>query len=204
MARRKISLLERNEQPMNWWRAILAGAFGATFMGLFVDIFAAVGATPFSLFVYLGSLVKGTPYGTHSWTAGFLSNFFVGGTFGIFYAYCFEFVFRRSSVRLGILLGFAHTVLAAVAIFPFFQVIHEQMQIDTYRGFGFFGSGMGADTVVVLLVGHLLYGAAMGAFYGPVRSGRVRMRLSEPGDSGTAGDPDVITAVDDPEDAIAV
>jgi hypothetical protein len=54
------------------------------------------------------------------------------------------------------------------------------------------------------LFSHLLFGMMMGAFYGPVRMERIRERFSEPGESGTLSDGDVITSEEDPEDRVAV
>ncbi len=192
MPRRRISRFEASEQPMNWGRAIFCGMVGAAmFMG-FLDIFNTMGRADFSLEVYIGSLFTDSRYDTHAWTLGFFANLFLGGLFGIFYAYCFEFVFKAAGARVGLIIGFFHALIAAVAFFPFFNTIHEFMRTDAYPHFGFFGSGMGGQTVLLLFIGHLLFGVAAGTFYGPVRVGRVRSRVSEPGESGLPGDVNTI------------
>ena len=204
----QIERLMRNEQPINWGRAFLTGVVGVTLMMAFIDSFYMMGFTVFSFENYLGSLVRNSEHGTHNWTAGVLVNWIVGGVFGMFYAYFFEYGFKRATPRDGILLGFGHAVLAAVAIFPFFNAIHDQMGLHLYlnaesSGFGFFGSGLGPQTVLFLLIGHLLFGATMGLLYGPVRIERVIGRYFEPGQSGLPGERGVITAEEDPVDRIS-
>ena len=158
----------------------------------FVDVFYMLGYTPFSFEQYLGSLLRGTIYGQHNWVLGFFANAITGGVFGFLYAYGFEYIFKRASGRIGTELGLGHAIIAMVAIFPFFNILHLEMGTGLYPHFGFFGSGLGAPTPVLLLMGHLLFGAAMGTFYGPVRAYRVRARAYEPGESGTPTDPDLI------------
>jgi hypothetical protein len=165
---------------------------GAVMFMAFVDTFNAMGLADFSLEVYLGSLITGSAVGTHAWTFGYGANLILGGFFGLLYAYCFEFVFKESGARQGLRIGFFHAILAAVAFFPFFGTLQEFSGVRAYPGFGFFGSGLGGMTVMLLFVGHLVFGVSAGAFYGPVRVGRVRARISEPGESGRPGDPGVI------------
>lgn len=200
MPMKKISNIEqlmRNEQPINWSRGFMTGVFGASLMMAFIDSFNMMGLTRFSYEVYLGSLIRGTPYGTHNWTVGVFANWLVGGVFGLLYAYFFEYQFGRASARVGLLLGFGHAALASVAFFPFFNAIHEQMGSPLYAGFGFFGSGLNPGTPILLLIGNLLFGATVGAFYGPVREDRVMARLFEPGESGLPGEAGVISDTDD-------
>lgn len=198
MARRKLTAMERYEQPINWRRSILSGMVGAILMMGFLDIFFMAGITRFSLEVYIGSMVTGSRYGTPTWLIGMIANTILGGLFGIIYGYFFEYVYRRVNVRIGSFLGFAHAILAAVAFFPFFGLLHAQM--NTGVPFGFFGSAIDPTTPILLFFGHVLFGICMGLFYGPVRASRVRQREFEPGETGLPGDPDVIRPEEDAED----
>ena len=101
-------------------------------------------------------------------------------------------------------MGLGHAVLAMVAFFPFFNILHQQIGTGLYPDFGFFGSGLGGPTPILLLIGTLLFGATMGTFYGPVRAYRVRSRIFEPGETGMPGEEGVITEEDDPIDRQAV
>ena len=194
---KKVSLFAQREQPIRWGRAVLVGSMSTVFMMSFIDVFYLMGVTPFSFEYYVGSLFNGIAYGPYSWIEGFLANLAVGGFLGIFYAYCFEYVFKRANSRLGIWVGVWHTVLAAVAVFPFFNAIHEQINSQAYPHFGLLGAGLGAPTPLLIFVGHLLFGASMGLFYGAVRADRVRNRFFEPGELGAVGDESVITSEED-------
>jgi hypothetical protein len=197
----KANYLEQAEQPINWLRAFLSGVVGAILLALLLDIFNMLGITRFSLETYLGSMFPISEHRTHIWLIGALANSVVGGLFGIFYAYCFEYVFKASNVRLGTQLGFGHAILAAVALFPFFGMVHQQMHVAPFANFGFFGSGIDAATPILLLFGHLMFGSCMGLFYGPVRAARARARIFEPGESGLPGEPDVMAEEEDPVDS---
>jgi hypothetical protein len=202
---KRVSELARNEQPIRWGRAITCGMISVSFMMAFIDTFYMMELTPFSFEIYLGSLIHGSHSGDHIWTVGFLANLVTGGLFGVFYAYCFEYVFYKANTKLGIWVSVWHVVAASVAIFPFFNVMHEFIGTGTYPRFGILGSGLGLDTAVMILIGHFLFGSSMGLFYGGVRAVRVREgRLgSEPGETGKPGEPGVITD-EDAEDRVAV
>ena len=123
---RKRTWLESHGQPINWRRAFFSGVAGTLLMLDFIDLCNMIGLTPFSMEQYLGSVFYTGSSASH-WTLGFFVNLTVGGLLSIFYAYNFEYVFKRSGVDLGTKLGFGHAVLAALFVFPFFGVIHEQL-----------------------------------------------------------------------------
>src|SRR4051812_37773528 len=165
---KKRTLMEENEQPLNWPRAMLSGWAASTLMITFIDTFYMMGLTSFSFESYLGSLIFNTSYGTHTWTVGLFANWVIGALFGVVYAYFFENVFRQSGAREGIIMGFWHAFLVAIAVFPFFQAVRGFMGIGVYNSFGFFGAGVDARTPILLFAAHLIFGATMGTFYGPV------------------------------------
>jgi hypothetical protein len=173
----------QNAQPMNWTRAFISGVFASLVLMSFIDIFYMMGVTPFSLEVYIGSIFRDSLVGTHNWTIGFMVNLVMGGVFGLIYGFFFEDVFQRSGSRVGLLTGVFHILLAAVAVFPFFGIIAEQEGTELFPHFGVLGSGLGAATPLVLIIAHLLFGATMGLFYGPVRLNRLRAKFMEPEDS---------------------
>src|SRR5690349_18378253 len=109
---KKVSRFVLTEQPISWRRAFISGILSAGLMMAFIDIYYMIGLSPFTFENYLGSLVTG-PYAAHKWTVGFFFNLILGGIFGIFYAYCFEYVFYRSGAQLGIWVGVWHSVAAA-------------------------------------------------------------------------------------------
>jgi hypothetical protein len=62
-------------------------------------------------------------------------------------------------------------------------VIHEFMGTGLFPEFGVMGVKLGAPTLILLITAHLLFGASMGVFYGPVRVKRMRTRAFEPGET---------------------
>ena len=172
-----------NVQPVNWHRAIISGMLGSLIMMSFVDTFYMMGVTPFCFETYLGSLLLMELYQTKVWIVGFFANLVMGGVFGLLYGFVLEDVFKRSGARNGIFLGFYHAIVAAVAVFPFFKLVEDASRVEMYPNFGFFGSGLGAATPLILFFGHLLFGACVGTFYGPVRMARMRARFEEPEDT---------------------
>lgn len=198
----KIDRVMSSEQPLNWTRAFLIGSLGAIALMALLDTFTMLGVVDFSLEIFVGSMLRGSVHGVHNWTVGFIANLFVGGLFGMFYAYFFEYVFKRSSVPRGLIVGLVHSVVAALAVFPFFQILSEQIGAVAYPRFGFFGFGQGLALPALLLVGHLIYGATMGLLYGPVRLKRVRLRDHEPGERARPWERDAIRDEDDPVDRV--
>lgn len=190
---RPIPIRAKRQQPINWVRAFVSGVIGATGMIAVIDCFAAVGLTPFCLETYLGSMIYGDPHSPYSWTLGLFATWALGGIFGFFYAYFFEYVFHRASAKIGCLLGLGHAALAAIAFFPFFQILQHEMGTAPVPEFGFFGSGMGWLTPILLVAAHVMFGAGMGTFYGPVRADRAHARAFESGEVAEPGDPDAIT-----------
>lgn len=177
------SWYEKNVPPINWHRAIISGMVGSLIMMAFVDSFYMMGITPFCYENYLGSLLTMDLYGGNVWTIGFFAELAITGVYGIFYGFFFESVYQRSSARNGIKVGFIHAIVAAVAIFPFFQLIEASAPVEMYPNFGFFGSGLSPATPIILFLSHLIFGATVGTFYGPVRMERVRALFEEPEDT---------------------
>ena len=191
---RQLTLLERRQQPIHWFRAAVVGMIGTLVMMGWIDFFYLAGATPFSFELYLGSLLRGTQYGDHNWTVGFLANLWVGSLFGLFYAYFFEYVYFQANVRTGLKVAFWHLLAAAFAFFPYFGALHEFVGTGLYPHFGILGSGLGFFTVLLIAMGHFLFGASTGLLYGGVKLERAREAEFEPGETTTTHVAQVIQA----------
>jgi hypothetical protein len=200
---KKVSSLYLLEQPISWGRAFFCGMLGAAILMAWLDLFYMMGFTAFNLELFVGTILRNSvEFAPRAWLVGAIANLIFGGIFGIFYGYLFEYIFQRSGTQAGLKVGVFHAAFAGVAMLPFFQTVHEQMGLQLYsEGLGFFGARISAVTPLLIVLGHLLFGATMGLFYGPVRVDRIRTRNFEPGEVGYAGEPDVITAEEDPRDA---
>jgi hypothetical protein len=188
-------------RPIAWKRAAISGILGASLMMGLLDTFFMMGVTTFSYERYIGSLLLGGAYRPEIWIVGLLANWAIGALFGMFYAGAFEFGFYKAGGRAGSLVGFAHALIAACAFFPVFNLFHEEAGTGVYPNFGFFGSGLGAPTSILLLMGHLLFGVTAGILYGPVRAHRFRAEEYEPGEQGFPGEPNVMLRSEDHEDS---
>jgi hypothetical protein len=177
---RKLTLLERKQQPIHWFRAAVVGLVGTLMMMSWIDLFYLAGKTPFSFELYLGSLLRGTPYGDANWTIGFLVNLLVGSLFGIFYAYFFEYIYFRADVLTGLKVAIWHLLAAAILFFPYFGALHEFVGTGLHPHFGILGSGLGVLTPILITLGHLLFGASTGLLYGGVKLERARETEFEP------------------------
>src|ERR1700757_1276787 len=113
---------------------------GSIIMMSFVDTFYMMGFTSFCFENYLGSLILMELYQTKIWIVGFAANLVMGGVYGILYGFLFEDVFKRAGARNGIILGFFHAIVAAVAVFPFFKLVEDASRVEMYPNFGFFGT----------------------------------------------------------------
>lgn len=199
---RHLTLLERKQQPIYWGRAVWVGILGALLMMAWVDTFYAIGWTSFSFELYLGALFRGTPYGVHNWTVGLMANLVVGAVFGVFYGYFFEYVYLRAGVKTGLKVALWHLLVAALAVFPFFGALHEFAGTGLYPHFGILGAGLGWFTPVLLVLGHLFFGATQGLFYGGVKMARAREAEFEPGETGVPPELGGITSEEDPADTV--
>jgi hypothetical protein len=171
-------------QPISWARAIVSGLVAAFAMSAFTDIMAMMGVGHFSFELYLGQIVwQGDDSLYRAWLAGAAMQAFLGAVFGILYGWAFEYEFKRSGVRRGLLAGVFHAFFAACFIFPFFSMTNQFIGNELYSHFGFMGIGLGADTFMVLVMAHLIFGSVMGGLYGPVRDERILVRAYEPENS---------------------
>jgi hypothetical protein len=104
--------------------------------------------------------------GATTWVIGLVIHLMISALIALIYAWGFERVTHRAGVLIG--LGFAviHVVIAGVvmAIIPAMHpMIPEQMPAP-----GAFMTNMGGTFVALFVIEHLLYGAIVGAMYGPV------------------------------------
>ena len=116
----------------------------------------------------LGTMVSSP--GTAAWLIGFAMHIMVSALIALAYAWGFERVTHRAGVVVG--LGFAviHIIIAGLVmgIIPgMHPMIPEQMPAP-----GAFMANMGTTLVALFVIEHLIYGAIVGALYGPVVSAR--------------------------------
>lgn len=125
------------------------------------------GRTRLDLPLILGTVV--TPDPDRARLAGFLIHLGVGQAFALGYAATFLLV-GRATWWIGGLLGLLHGAVALTVLVPVFAGIHPRMA--THRAGpasravleppGLVGLNYGAETPIVAMVAHLVYGMALG------------------------------------------
>jgi hypothetical protein len=108
----------------------------------------------------------GMRQGASAWLLGFAIHLAGSALIALLYGWIFEHVTHRANWLIGVGIGFIHGILAGI-VMGFMPEMHalipEQMPTP-----GFFMANMGATTVVFDFVMHMIYGAIVGAAYGPI------------------------------------
>src|SRR5918996_4165907 len=149
---------------MKYGKAFGAGVVGAVVMTVIMAMARAMGM-PVNLELMLGTMMGGPP-SLATWILGFIIHLVAGGIFALIYAAGFEYLTHRADWLVGVGFGFIHSLFAGLlmAMMPAMHpLIPEQMPAP-----GAFMSNMGLMGVVAEIMLHLIYGAIVGAMYGPV------------------------------------
>jgi hypothetical protein len=150
---------------MKTGRAFLAGVIGAVVMSAILWIARNMMGIPAHMEMMLGTIVVPNPALT-AWLVGFAIHLTIGGILAVIYAWGFEHITHRSGWLVGALFGLANAVVAGLvmgiipAVHP---MIPEQMPAP-----GAFMRNLGAIGIAAEFALHAIYGAIVGALYGPV------------------------------------
>lgn len=147
----------------NWLLAIGAGVVGAIVMSIMTDVSRAMGLIEANMSRYQGCIITGRPDGTKPLLAGFASHLVMGGLLALGYAVVFR-VLGEATWLMGTAIGAVHFV-AAGAAFPLMDRANPCVRDGRIRGFGPFGRNYGLMMIAGLFVGHVIYGAVVGAIY---------------------------------------
>ncbi len=139
-------------------RAFVGGIAGGAAMTLFMALGRASGV-PFALDTVVGTLCGGHPTRI-AWGCGFAVHLLLSGVIGLAYAAAFELVAHRASWRLGLVLSLVHSVIAWAGV----MIIYGGKPFAPYL-VRFFTPGESA--FLGFAVVHAIYGAIVGAIYGP-------------------------------------
>ena len=146
-------------------RAFLWGVIAAALMTLVLAILRLLGI-PANLAMMLGTMVGLAP-GAVAWTVGFIVHLAAGGVFGLLYAALFEGVLRAAGAGRGALIGLVHGVLSGLFL-GLIPALHPQVP-EILPAPGVFLLGLGWVAAVVFVLLHVIFGAIVGAAYGPTR-----------------------------------
>lgn len=129
-----------------------------------------VGITRMNLPFILGTLV--TPDRDRARLYGFIIHLLNGWLFALIYAAAFE-SWGMATWWLGAVIGGVHGLFVLVALMPMLPGLHPRMASEQHGPTptrlleppGFMALHYGHRTPITLMLGHLLYGAILGAFY---------------------------------------
>jgi hypothetical protein len=155
-------------------KAIAAGAAGALAWELFARALLAAGLPVFDLVRMLGTLVLGEEAGWPWWPVGLALHALVGATWAIFYAYFFWSSWQAAPPLQGLVFSLGPALLAGLVMVPQLGLMHEGILRGALPAPGRFALRLGWGGPVGLVLGHLVYGAVMGALYTRPVGHRVR------------------------------
>jgi hypothetical protein len=150
---------------MKTGKAFLAGVLGAVVMSGILWIARNAMGIPAHMEMMLGTMVVQKAALT-AFLIGFGIHVLIGGVLALVYAWGFEHVTHRAGWLVGAGFGLVHATISGLgmamvpAIHP---MIPEQMPAP-----GAFMSNLGVIGIVAEYALHVVYGAIIGALYGPV------------------------------------
>lgn len=146
-------------------RVVLAGVIGAVLVYAIVRVAGALTSMPADLCELLGSSITSTD-SVWTWLLGGVVRLALGIVASFVYACIFEWVTQRAGAAIGLIVGFAHVVVAGVAIgfLPAGRLIDAGLAPP-----GAFMEYRGIAVVVAFVVAHLAFGVTIGALYGRPR-----------------------------------
>lgn len=115
-------------------------------------------------------LMLGTMFrspGQIAWIVGLLMHLMISGLIALAYAWAFENVMHKAGAATGALVSLAHIVIAGVFMGAILPVMHPLVP-EQMGGPGYFMANLGAMGIMAFVLLHLMFGAIVGAMYGPV------------------------------------
>jgi hypothetical protein len=150
---------------MKYGQAFAAGVIGAIVMTI-ITIMARAMGMPANLEMMLGTML-GSPPSAMAWVMGLIIHLVAGGVFALIYAAGFEYWIHHASWLVGLGFGVIHTLFSGLVVLGMLPAIHPLVP-EMMPAPGVFMVNLGTKGVVAFAVLHLIYGAIVGAMYGPV------------------------------------
>ena len=142
-------------------KAIVAGVLGAAAWEAFARVLALAGVRVFDLVRVLGTLIFEPTSFWFWWPAGLALHAMVGAIWAIFYAYFFWSTLDVRPLLQGMVFAILPAFLAGTVMVPQLDLMHSSAQ----QSFGLFAWRLGLGGPLVIIIGHLIYGAVLGTLY---------------------------------------
>jgi hypothetical protein len=152
---------------MDWGGWALFGLLATALITVVMIAAQLVGATRLDLSLILGTMV--TPDPDRARVAGFFMHLVIGEGFALGYAAVFALL-DTATWWLGALLGLVHVSVALTVLVPLLPGVHPRMaseragpaSVAVLEPPGLLALNYGAQTPVVAIAAHLVYGIALG------------------------------------------
>jgi len=152
---------------MDWTGWALFGLVATAILTVVMIAAQLIGRTRLDLPLVLGTTVTEDP--DRARVAGFAIHLGIGQLFALGYAATFA-ILHRATWWLGGLLGILHAAVALGVLVPLVAGVHPRMATNragrtstaTLEPPGLLGLNYGAQTPIVTIVAHVLYGVALG------------------------------------------
>jgi hypothetical protein len=160
---------------MSMWAALAGGFVGTLVLTTALRLASELKLTRVDLPFLLGTIF--TPDRKRAKALGYMAHFFFGFAFAAGY-YAIFWAAGRAGWLFGAELGLLHGAFAGSALVNILlPVVHPRMGNDTTAADevalieppGFMLRNYGESTPIMLLVGHIIYGAIVGGFVGSIR-----------------------------------
>ncbi len=144
-------------------KAFGAGVIGAIVMVILMWMARTFIGMQINLSMMLGTMFL--PMGMGAWIMGFIMHLIMGGIIGLIYAWGFEHLTHKSGWAVGVGFGAINAIVTGIFM-GMMPAIHPR--IPPMPAPGYFLLNMGMMGLIGLFVMHMIYGAIVGAMYGPV------------------------------------
>ena len=150
---------------MKYGQAFVAGVVGGVLVSAVTAVARALGILV-NFELLLGTILGHSP-SLATWLAGLAAHLLIAGSLGLAYGWGFENLSGRADWRVGLGFGAVHAIAAGILIWGL-PAIHP-LVTERIPAPGPFLSRLGGLGVLVGIGVHLMYGAVVGALYGPTR-----------------------------------
>ena len=149
---------------IDWSGAMLAGAAGGLAMELSAVLLGLLGLGRHSMVSYEGCMLTGRESGAGSYLAGMSMHLALSLLIALAYAWAFESLWHGAGWLRGLATALPHWAAGGLIV-PLFDRVSACVGRGAVDRLGPFASGSRAGFFAFLL-GHLTYGATVGALYG--------------------------------------
>ncbi|MBI2303310.1 MAG: hypothetical protein HYU86_00995 [Chloroflexi bacterium] len=154
----------QGHRTSSWPRAVVGGFLGTLAMTALLYMGPLMGFPPMDIPALLGTMFV-NDMGAAFWL-GLVMHFLIGSMFlALVYAYLVAPRLKGPGWLRGALYSLFPWLAMMVMVLPMMNMIHPLISTGSMMGPGFFAANLGPMGAVGALIGHLIYGIVLGAYY---------------------------------------